>query len=87
MSSEFTASIAEFGALAKQGAHPSASTGERTANKLAKALHAIGDDIMLLDLEALEGFFHLARLARGPFFTDHEKSLVYDTIAKSAGQS
>ena len=83
--SKFTAQTARFCELAKRGSHPGASTGERTAHKLASALHKVGDDIMLLDAEAIQGFCHLVHLAGGPFYKDEEKVIVYNTIEKSAG--
>lgn len=80
---EYTA-LARFCELAKQGKNPAASSGERVANKLAKALHAIGDDMVLLDPVAIEGFCLLCRLASGPWMKDADKERVFETIAKAA---
>ncbi len=72
--------ITRFLELARHGRSGAASTGEKAAYKLAKALDDIGDDMMLLDSSALEGFHLLSQLASGPFRTDAEKSTVFDTI-------
>lgn len=82
--SAFNAQIARFCALAQRGGHPAASSGERTAHRLAAALHTIGDDMMLLDDDAVQGFCRLAQLAAGPFHTDDAKAIVFDTITKAA---
>lgn len=84
--SAFNAQIARFCQLAQRGAHPAASSGERIAHRLAAALHTIGDNIMLLDDDAVQGFCLLTQLAAGPFHTDDSKAIVFDTIAKAAGQ-
>lgn len=80
-----TANIAHFGDLARRGSSQGASSGERTAYRLAKALHDIGDDMMLLDADAVSGFATLCSLASGPFHTDEQKSLVFDIIARATG--
>jgi hypothetical protein len=83
--SKFTADIATFCDAARRGASPAASTGEQIAHRLARALHDVGDDMMLLDQECIEGFSSLCRLAAGPFHTDDQKTIVFDTIRKACG--
>lgn len=83
--SKFTAQTARFCDLAKRGALPGASSGERAAHKLAASLNKISDDIMVLDEDTIEGYCHLVRLAAGPFFTEDGKSVVYDTIRQASG--
>lgn len=78
------ACIARFRELAKAGAHGAASSGERTANKLAKTLNSLGDDMALLDADAILGFYHLCMLAHGPWATDEGKSHVFQIIAQAA---
>lgn len=84
ISDEYTA-LARFCDLAKQGKNPAASSGERVANKLAKAVKSIGDDMALLDLEAIEGFYVLCRLAHGPWGTDADKERIFEMLAKATG--
>ena len=78
------ACIARFGHLAQSGRHSGASSGERVAHKLAKALHQIGDDMALLDEDAIKGFYLLCLLAHGPWATEDSKSRVFQTIAQTA---
>jgi hypothetical protein len=83
--SEKYSALARFGELARAGRHPAASSGERVANKLAKALHAIGDDMALLDDEAITGFHLLCQLTSGPWSTDADKERVFEMLAHAAG--
>ena len=73
-----------FSRMAKRGGHSGASSGERVAHRLAVALHAIGDDMALLDAESINGFNELCLLAHGPWPTDKLKTLVFTTIASAA---
>ena len=75
-----------FRKLARRGAHPGASSGERVANRLAKALHAIGDDLALLDPEAIEGACGLVRCMSGPWPTDRLKEVIFNTVRSAAGK-
>ena len=72
-----------FITLAKAGGNPKSSTGERVAHRLAVALHEIGDDIALLDYDALDGFTTLCHLAAGPWPTEARKTGVFDAIARA----
>lgn len=81
-----TAHITRFCDLARRGKSITASTGENAAYQLAKTLYKLGDDMMILDREAIEGFNQLCLLASGPFPTDADKSAVYQAIAKAAGR-
>ena len=80
-----TAAINQFLRAARAGRCRSASSGERTAHRLAAALNSIGDDIALLDGATLDGFLNLARAAAGPWPTDESKHQIYSAI-KSAGK-
>jgi hypothetical protein len=73
-----------FTTLARHGSSPAASSGERVAHRLAKALHEIGDDLALLDADALDGFHTLCQLASGPWSTDDQKQRIFATIARCA---
>lgn len=81
-----TINIARFVEAARRGANPAASSGERVANKLAKNLHSIGDDMVVLDWDTLNGFSCLCQLASGPWRTDEQKSEVFRLIRKAAGK-
>lgn len=79
-------SARKFIQLARQGRHRGASSGERVAHRLAKALHEIGDDLALLDHDTVEGFCMLTKAANGPWQTDASKSEVFNLIALAAGK-
>lgn len=74
--------IEHFAKCAGNGGHPSASHGERVANRLAMALAEIGDSLCLLDSLALEGAIALMRAMVGPWKTDAEKRAVYKLLAE-----
>jgi len=78
---EKSASVNHFLRVAGAGRHRGASTGQRTAHRLAAALHDIGDDIALLDGATLEGFQNLLRAAAGPWPTDEAKHQIFTAIA------
>jgi len=82
--SDDLALLARFCDLAARGRHASASTGERVANRLACVLHELGDDMALLDEDAIRGFYQLAMAAHGPWPTDAAKSTVFTIIRKAA---
>ena len=71
--------------LAARGGRGGAS-GEKTCRALAQALHKIGDDVMILDPDAIEGFCVLLRSMAGPFDTWDQKERVYDLVRKVAGK-
>jgi hypothetical protein len=73
-----------FTTLARRGRSSAASSGERVAHRIAQALHDIGDDIALLDYDALDGFLTLCQLASGPWSTDEQKQRIFATIARCA---
>jgi hypothetical protein len=75
--------LARFLALAKDGRHPAASSGERVAFQLAKTLDAIGDDMALLDSEAIDGFAVLCHLTGGPWKTDDDKARIFETLSRA----
>ena len=83
--SDQSASINHFLRTAQRGRSKAASSGERTAHRLAAALHQIGDDIALLDSVTLTGFLNLARAAAGPWRTDDAKHQIYQAI-EAAGK-
>lgn len=83
--SDHSAAINHFLRAARAGRHRAASSGERTAHRLAAALHDIGDDVALLDGATLEGFLALARAAAGPWRTDDAKHQIYQAI-EAAGK-
>lgn len=56
------------------------------AHRLAKALHAIGDDLALLDYETLEGALGLMRCMCGPYPTDRIKEVIFNTVRSAAGK-
>ena len=60
------------------------SSGERVAHKLVAVLHQLGDDLALLDPEAIHGFSILCQLAHGPWALEDDKQRVFDTIAAAA---
>lgn len=72
-----------FVKLAQRGRHPGASSGEKACHTLAKALRKVGDDMMILDSTAIEGFADLCRAAGGPFATGAQKDTVYGTIERA----
>lgn len=78
---DHSAAINHFLRTAQRGRSGTASSGERTAHRLAAGLHAVGDDIALLDNCTLEGFLNLARAAAGPWPTDDSKAKIYSAIA------
>lgn len=75
--------LARFCALAKAGGSPAASTGENTARRLATALAAIGDDMALLDEDAIHGFHNFCLLAHGPWHTDDQKHHCFEIIRQA----
>ena len=75
--------IKRFTELAHRGRSGGASSGEKVARRLAVALHAIGDDMALLDADAIEGFHMLCRLAGGPWPTDESKATAFRLIARA----
>ena len=79
-------SVRRFVALARQGARKGASSGEIVANKLAVALQAIGDDMAVLDLDAIQGFAKLCELASGPWPTEELKETVFYHVNLAAGR-
>lgn len=78
--------IQHFIRCARQGRSPASSTAEKVAQKLAKTLHAIRDDICLLDGGALEGMHQLVLLMAGPWATDADKAAIYTLAAQAAGK-
>ena len=80
-SERHAASINHFLRTARAGQSRGASTGQRTAHRLAAALHEIGDDIALLDTSILEGFANLLRAASGPWPTDEARHQIFTAIA------
>lgn len=78
--------VNRFAQVAASGHHPAASTGEKIAARLAKALHAIGDDFAILDGELREGAFDLARLMGGPWPTASSKTAIFRLAAHAAGK-
>lgn len=69
---------------AANGAHGAASSGEKIANKIAKALDKIGDDLAVLDHATIEGACEMLRRMSGPWATDRDKALVFDCIHRAA---
>ena len=82
---DHSAAINKFLRTAQRGRSRAASSGERTAHRLAAALYQIGDDVALLDSSTLEGFLNLARIAAGPWPTDDSKAKIYSAI-EAAGK-
>jgi hypothetical protein len=82
---DHSAAINKFLRTAQRGWSRAASSGERTAHRLATALHQIGDDMALLDAGTLEGFLKLARIAAGPWPTDESKHQIFSAI-EAAGK-
>lgn len=78
-----TKAIERFRQVARSGKLAGASSGEKIAHRLAKALHGIGDDLALLDSSVLLGALDLMRCMAGPWPTDADKELVFLTL-KSA---
>lgn len=72
--------IDRFVKLAQAGKHLGASSGEKVALKLALAFAEIGDDICLLDREAIQGATLLLKAMAGPWATDYEKHAVYSVL-------
>ena len=77
-------SIKRFVQIASHGGK-GASHGEQVARKIARTLHAIGDDFAIIDREALEGLCLLILLAGGPYPTDAHKERVFSNIKRAAG--
>lgn len=72
--------INRFRKLAQAGKHLGASSGEKVALKLAQAFAEIGDDICLLDREAIQGATLLLKAMAGPWATDFERNAVYSVL-------
>ena len=77
--------VTRFVQLALRGGRCGAS-GEITCRALALALHKIGDDVMLLDEDAIEGFCATLRMMVGPFSTYDQKEKVYNMVRRAAGK-
>ncbi len=73
-------SIKHFVRCARAGRRPASSSAEQVAQRLAKCLRKIGDDLCLLDGSALRGFIELARLMNGPWPTDAVKESVFSIV-------
>lgn len=82
-----TRAIERFRQLARAGKHAGASSGEKTAHRLAVALHNIGDDLAVLDSTVLLGALDLMRCMSGPWPTDASKEAVFRCVASAAGKS
>lgn len=78
--------IKHFERIAARGAHPAASSGEKIANNVAKALHKIGDDLAVLDPDAIEGIRDLIRCMAGPYPTDKFKETTFAIVKRAAGK-
>lgn len=81
-----TKAIERFRQVAAAGKHPGASSGQKVAHRLAKALHAIGDDLAVLDSYVLLGALDLMRCMSGPWPTDASKAAVFKVIQQAAGK-
>ncbi len=69
---------------AAAGAHPGASSGEKIANRLAKVLSEIGDDLALVDSEIIDGACLALRTMGGPWPTDEFKRQVFKPLKNAA---
>ena len=78
--------VTHFCRISRRGASPAASSGERVANRLALALHRIGDDMAVLDSGAIEGACSLLRCMAGPWATDDRKAAVFRVVKQAAGK-
>lgn len=78
--------IKHFVEVARQGSHPASTNAEKVANRIAKTLHTIGDDICLLDSDALQGLCEVLHLMHGPWPTYESKEAIYELVRKSAGK-
>jgi hypothetical protein len=76
--------INRFVQLAARGAFPGAAGGEKICNRLAKALEKIGDDLALLDPDAIDGAHGLMRLMGGPWPTYESKETVFNMVHRAA---
>lgn len=79
-----TKAIERFRQVARAGKHAGASSGEKVAHRLAKALNGIGDDLALLDTSVLMGALGLMRCMAGPWPTDEVKEVVFQTLKSAA---
>lgn len=80
------AAVDHFRRVARNGARPAASNGERIANRLAVALNRLGDDIALLDSGAVTGACMLIQMMAGPWPTDASKTAVFKVVRQAAGE-
>lgn len=85
MNGDKSALLSRFAKLANRGSQRGASSGEKVANKLAKALRTIGDDAALLDPQAIEGACLLLRAMAGPWPTDESKAAVFRVLEAATG--
>ena len=76
--------LERFVQAATAGAHPDASQGEKIANRIAQALHEIGDDAAVVDRGIIEGAAELLRMMNGPWPTTETKFAVFRTVEKAA---
>lgn len=81
-----TQAVKQFVTAASSGHRDSASSGERVAAALAKALEGIGDDMSLLDSTLLEGACSLMRCMSGPWPTDEIKTDLFRLVRMAAGR-
>lgn len=81
------ACIRRFRDAARRGKSPGASSGERIAHRLAKAIHTLAKDgdLQVLDPEIIRGATTLIRFASGPFPSDSTREQVHATIRQCAG--
>jgi hypothetical protein len=80
------AAVDHFRRIARNGAHPAASNGERIANRLAVARNRLGDDLALLDSSSITGACQLIQLMAGPWATDEGKAAVFRVVRQAAGK-
>lgn len=78
--------IETFRKNARMGRLPGASNGQKIANRLAKALQAIGDDLAILDADTLQGACDLMLCMSGPWPTDRLREVIFNTVASAAGK-
>jgi len=70
--------------LAYSGAQGTASSGERVANRVARALEEIGDDMALLDCQAIEALCEVLRTMAGPWQSQQQKDVIFQGVERAA---
>lgn len=79
-----TAAINHFVRCAKQGAARGSSSGEKVANKAARALQTVADDLCILDGGAIDGLCELIQCLAGPWPDEAARNAAFAALRRAA---